>query len=314
MSLIKKVFSISLDMKAPTAQRNEWEVVEGDNGNVLEITLTDDGSPVDLSQCTKVLAVFGLPTGETVEQDTDEGSVTIGGANHNVITIELKTGSFSPGKSSSGLMKCEVQAYTGISPDLTLVTSAQFTFRCRRAIINKETVEADDKYPILVDLIDQVQQLVVGAQSDWDENDPDEVAFIKNKPTSMDPTAHAATHEIGGDDELPAASTSVAGLVQLYDGVDSSSTTMAATAAAVKTAYDNGGAKLLRVTASAISSLPTTINDARITAEMRVIQYTISSPNVQASDWTVTTAAGTATISGTMGTGSTDIELILTEV
>ena len=56
-----KTFRVSLDMKQPTAQRNEWEVVEGDNGNVIEITLTDDGTPVDLSSC-KVLAVFGLPT------------------------------------------------------------------------------------------------------------------------------------------------------------------------------------------------------------------------------------------------------------
>ncbi len=204
MSVIDKTFRVSLDMKAPTAQRNEWEVVEGDNGNIIEITLMDDGVPVDLTGC-KVLAVFGLPTGQTVEQDTDEGSVTIGGTDNNVITIALKTGSFSPGKSSSGLMKCEVQVYSGNDLD-TLVTSAQFTFRCRRAIINDDTIAATDDYPILVELIEEVQGLIVGSQSDWDEDDPTEVAYIKNKPTEMDPTAHAASHAAGGSDEITPAS------------------------------------------------------------------------------------------------------------
>lgn len=237
--IIKKTFKVSLDMKAPTAQRNEWEVVEGDNGNIIEITLTDDGESVDLTGC-KVLAVFGLPTGQTVEQDTDEGSVTIGGTDNNVITIALKTGSFSPGKSSSGLMKCEIQVYSGNDLD-TLVTSAQFTFRCRRAIINDDTIAATDDYPILVKLIEEVQRIITGVQSDWDEADPSEPSYINNKPTEMDPTAHASTHEIGGTDALPIATTSGAGLTQLYDGVDSSSTVLAATAAAAKKAYEHNG-------------------------------------------------------------------------
>ena len=229
MSAIGKTFKVSLDMKQPTAQRNEWEVVEGDNGNVIEITLTDDGTPVDLTGC-KVLAVFGLPTGQTVEQDTDEGSVTIGGTDNNVITIALKTGSFSPGKAASGLMKCEIQVYSGDDLD-TLVTSAQFTFRCRRAIINDETIAATDDYPILVELIEEVQQLVAGSQSDWNENDPTaipyiknkptipaapvqsdwneadntDLAYIKNKPATMTPTAHASTHATGGTDEITPA-------------------------------------------------------------------------------------------------------------
>lgn len=131
---------------------------------------------------------------------------------------------------------------------------------------------------------------------------------------------HASTHEIGGTDPLPAASTSQAGLVQIYDGVDSTSTTMAASANAVRLAYNHGGgggggATLLQVTASAVSSLPVTISNADITAQMVVVQYTLSAPYVQTGDWTVTTASGTATVSGSMSSsGSTDIELILAEV
>ena len=128
---------------------------------------------------------------------------------------------------------------------------------------------------------------------------------------------HASTHEIGGTDAISAASTTKAGLVQLYDGVDSQSTTLAATANAVRLAYNHGGgsgATLLQVTASAVSSLPTTINDANITANMVVVQCTLSAPQTQSGDWTVTTSAGSLTISGNMASISTDIELILAEV
>lgn len=183
-----------------------------------------------------------------------------------------------------------------------------------------------------------------GTQANWNETDPLDPSYIQNKPTSMTPTSHASTHatggsdpitpasigaaaathasthEIGGTDPLPAASTSQAGLVQIYDGVDSTSTTMAASANAVRLAYNHGGgggggATLLQVTASAVSSLPVTISNADITAQMVVVQYTLSAPYVQTGDWTVTTASGTATVSGSMSSsGSTDIELILAEV
>ena len=298
-------------MKQPTAQRNEWEVVEGDNGNVIEITLTDDGSPVDLTSC-KVLAVFGLPTGQTVEQDTDEGSVTIGGTDNNVITIALKTGSFSPGKAASGLMKCEIQVYSGDDLD-TLVTSAQFTFRCRRAIINDETIAATDDYPILVELIEEVQHLIAGVQSDWDEADPTAPEYINNKPTSMTPTAHHATHEAGGSDEisLPTASTSAAGIVQLDDSYVSISQTQAATANAVRKAYLS--AKIVQVDFASISSLPATANDDAVTNKMMVIGYEIGTPSVQTSDWTVDTSDGSVTVSGTMSSGTTTLTLFLAD-
>ena len=185
-------------------------------------------------------------------------------------------------------------------------------------------------------------------QSDWNQATTTALDYIKNKPTSMTPTAHASTHatggtdaitpasigamaanatptpaahasthEIGGTDAISAASTTTAGLVKLYDGVDSTSTTLAATANAVRLAYNHGGgggATLLQVSASAVSSLPTTINDANITANMVVVQYTLSAPQTQTGDWTVTTSAGSLTISGNMASISTDIELILAEV
>lgn len=64
--------------------------------------------------------------------------------------------------------------------------------------------------------------------------------------------------------DLPTASTSGAGMVQLYDGVDSTDATKAATANAVKTAYDlaNGRATLTdgKVTPSQASAAYATIS------------------------------------------------------
>ena len=56
----------------------------------------------------------------------------------------------------------------------------------------------------------------------------------------------------------------------------------------------------LLVTVNSFSSLPQTINSSDITAEHIVLNYTLSNPQAQNGAWTVTTAAGSVTISGTM--------------
>ena len=79
---------------------------------------------------------------------------------------------------------------------------------------------------------------------------------ITDFPSSMTPTVHAESHKTGGTDALspatigaaeaghthtlPEASTSVKGIIQLSDSVTNTSTVLAATANAVKTAYDKG--------------------------------------------------------------------------
>jgi len=66
---ILKIYDILLDIKRATTN-NKIEVVEGDNGNVFRIFLTDNNEPVDLSD-TKVVAVFSSGDG-TAEQDTSD--------------------------------------------------------------------------------------------------------------------------------------------------------------------------------------------------------------------------------------------------
>lgn len=69
----------------------------------------------------------------------------------------------------------------------------------------------------------------------------------------------------------------------------------------------------LQVTISSVSSLPQTVNKAEITADM-ICQpggCYLSNPSAQTSNWTVTTAAGSVTVSGNIS-GTTDVVLYLT--
>ena len=69
----------------------------------------------------------------------------------------------------------------------------------------------------------------------------------------------------------------------------------------------------LTLTKSSVSALPTTISSGDITAEMvcKPGDCLLSNPAAQTGDWTVTTAAGSVTISGNIS-GTTNITLWLT--
>ena len=66
-------------------------------------------------------------------------------------------------------------------------------------------------------------------------------------------------------------------------------------------------------TISAVSSLPVTVYSDDITADMKVVNSELSTPSAILSDLTVTTAAGSCTVSGTIS-GTTDITLQLARV
>lgn len=142
-NIVNKTFDIILDTKRPPNNR-EIELVEDDTGNVLHISLFDDGEAVDLTGC-RVVAVFARTGGTTMQDSGAEGNgVTISG---NEITIALRKSSYG-----LGTTECELQVYSGTLQD-TLVTTARFNFGCRRAIFNSDTAQATNEYPILVQLI-----------------------------------------------------------------------------------------------------------------------------------------------------------------
>jgi len=69
----------------------------------------------------------------------------------------------------------------------------------------------------------------------------------------------------------------------------------------------------LPISMSSVSALPTTVNEAEITADMvcKPGDCYLSNPAAQTGEWTVTTAAGSVTVSGSIS-GTTDIVLYLT--
>lgn len=81
----------------------------------------------------------------------------------------------------------------------------------------------------------------------------------------------------------------------------------------IQNVVDAMGIKALKVSVSSVSSLPQTITNANITADMEVLNSVLSTPSAQTGDWTVTTSAGSATISGSIS-GSTNITLYLAKV
>ena len=67
---------------------------------------------------------------------------------------------------------------------------------------------------------------------------------------------------------------------------------------------------VLPVSIASFSSLPQTVTDSKITADMVCIKTELGTPSAQTGDWTVTTSAGSLTISGSMS-GSTTATLYL---
>lgn len=66
----------------------------------------------------------------------------------------------------------------------------------------------------------------------------------------------------------------------------------------------------LKLEIASFNSLPQTVTDSRIKANQVVVNSELGTPSAQTSDWTVTTSAGSLTISGTIS-GSTTCTLYL---
>ena len=76
----------------------------------------------------------------------------------------------------------------------------------------------------------------------------------------------------------------------------------------------SAGGSALHISGASFSSLPHTIYDASITSSMRVIEYTLGTPNAIVSDLSWVTANGSITLSGSMAaSSSTTIEIVLIE-
>ena len=150
---VNKVFDVDLDIKRPSSHR-DFTVVNGDNGNRINVTLMDGDSLVDLTGC-RIIAAFSRADGSTSLQDSgvQNGGITISPDDASKVAIDLFPASFSP-----GVVECELQVYSDASLS-TLVTTARFNFICREAIVNSSTVQASAEYPLLKAMQDGLTSL-----------------------------------------------------------------------------------------------------------------------------------------------------------
>lgn len=151
--VVIKKFEVPVDLKKPAAIR-DFELVEGDTGNEIEVTVSDGGTPVELTGCT-VLAVFSHSKGSTV-LGAEDGSLTVDGS---CVTLKLPADAVS-----AGPVECELQIYSSTQssdPEFdendVLVTTARFNFNCRKAILNQDTLPAAPHFPLLAQTIAAIE-------------------------------------------------------------------------------------------------------------------------------------------------------------
>ena len=210
-----KDYSISLDMMR-TLPFRPFEVVEGDTGNVLHVTLLNNGDPMDLTDC-KICVIFASSAGFSMQDETSG------------VTKTAESGAFDvallPAAYGAGNVSADVQVYSGVS-DETLITSARFDFRCRKSLVSGEIIRANAAYPPLVEAARAANEAAAAAlaaadrigadigelnvQADWAQTDTGDDSFIRNKPAipatpaavGAAPASHAAQHGPGGADPV----------------------------------------------------------------------------------------------------------------
>ena len=112
-----KTYALAIDM-VRTIGQPPFEVVWGDTGNVLHITLTNDGAPVNLAD--RYVCVVFRSGGGTALQDHTNGLSLLDAA-AGVFSLRLLPQSYDAGDVSA-----DIQVYSGENRE-TLITSRRFT-------------------------------------------------------------------------------------------------------------------------------------------------------------------------------------------
>lgn len=153
--MIDKDYSLTLDLKDKFKNKlpsSPIEFVSGDlNSSILNITLTDNGSVVDLTGCT-IQANFKKPDNTAVSIDTTGDYVTITDATNGLIKCELTTQILA----AVGYVFSNI---TIINTDLSRVTSTSFKFRVKENYDTAESIGSTNDYPMLIELLVKTQNV-----------------------------------------------------------------------------------------------------------------------------------------------------------
>ena len=210
-----KDYSVTLDM-IRTLPFRPFEVVEGDTGNILHVTLLNNGDAMDLSACANQIA-YASSSGFAMQDETSGIVKTPAVGTFDVTLL--------PSAYGAGNVCADVQIYSGEQNE-TLVTSTRFDFRCRKSLISGDIIRANLAYPPLIEAARVANEAATYAraqaerigndtgemnvQADWAETDAEQDSFIRNKPqipatpgaVGAAPASHASQHQQGGSDPV----------------------------------------------------------------------------------------------------------------
>ena len=242
---------------------------------------------------------FGLPRGA-------KGDTGATGETGNGISNIRKT-------STSGLVDTYTITYTDGTTTTFTVTNGQ-----------NGTGSVADVTQNGVSVLDGTVAKVVAdanVQSDWNESDTTDDAYIKNKPSIPTKTSDLTNDSnfVSDSDYVHTdnnyTSTEKSKLSGIASGAEVNvqsnwNETDSTADAYIANKPDIDSLKVLAVTLSAFSSLPATFYETAVTADHVCIKAELGTPSAQTGDWTVTTSAGELTISGSIS-GSTTATLYL---
>ncbi|NLI54806.1 MAG: BppU family phage baseplate upper protein [Clostridiales bacterium] len=282
-----KDYSITLDMMR-TLPFRPFEVVEGDTGNLLHVTLLNNGEAMDLAGC-RINIAFASSIGFSMQDETSGIVKTESPGTFDVALL--------PAAYGAGNVSADVQVYSGENNE-TLVTSTRFDFRCRKSLISGDIIRANAAYPPLIEAARVANEAAASAlaaaaridtdigelnvQANWDETDEMQDSFIRNKPIvpvvegnvgaplthaaqhgpggsdPVTPIAHAARHAAGGADALTPGDIGAAKLTNgCIDAEQSAVEISAKTAGYTVAAEDNGKDIWITSASAATLTIPT---------------------------------------------------------
>lgn len=271
-----------------------------------------------LLDCSAIATTLPAGSNATASYDVDNGVFTFGiprgnkgdtgatGATGNGISSITKTG-------TSGLVDTYTITFTDSTTTTFTVTNGQ-----------NGTGSVADVTQNGVSVLDgTVAKIVADAnvQSDWNESDSTDDAYIKNKPSIPTKTSDLTNDSnfvsdsdyVHTDNNYTSAEKSkLSGIASGAEvNVQSNWNETDSTADAyIANKPDIDSLKVLVVTLSSFSSLPATFYETAVTADHVCIKAELGTPSAQTGDWTVTTSTGELTISGSIS-GSTTATLYL---
>lgn len=191
-------------------------VSQYDVGRIISIGLINDGIPYKIPDDTSVYLKALKPDGTQINTDS------CCSIHKNKIKIEV----FKQLSIVSGTVKCELI----LSDKDSTLTTSKFNIVVQKSVHDNDNLKSTDEYKNIVELLAEISEL------------KDTLVFKTDKDTANGIPSLDNNTKIPRN-ELYEADLDEKGIVKLVDSVESTSTTDAATPAAVKKAYDKSYSK-----------------------------------------------------------------------